>query len=91
MRQPNLAVGTYQSEGVMWRIVEDVAPASQLLLCMSSENSYEVVRQEPQPTKLYEIRGHESLTYAADWNRKGIVTASFYDRSLCLWNRPTSD
>lgn len=88
LRKPTLHEGSYHSEGVMWRIVEDIKPSNQLLLCMSSENKYEVVVKEESPQKLYEIGGHASLAYAADWNASQILTASFYDRLLCLWSKP---
>lgn len=59
---------------------------SQILLCISSDNKYEVISRDTFDKK-YEISGHESLAYAGDWNATHILTASFYDKLMCLWNR----
>jgi hypothetical protein len=78
-------VSKYEWGGTIWRIVPN-AKENEVILCNSSENKFQVVDMNNK--ELWNSgETHKSLAYAADWNGKDLVTASFYDKKLCYWSR----
>ena len=71
--------------GTIWRVLPR---NQQILLCNSSENKFQIVDQTLSVELWNSGTGHHtSLAYAADWSGDHLLTASFYDKKMCLWGK----
>lgn len=70
--------------GTIWRVIPNTQQ-SQVLLCNSSEKKFQVVDSTLAKEGWNSGQKHDSLAYAADWGRGSLITASFYDKKVCLW------
>ena len=72
--------------GTIWRIIPKEKDPNTIIICNSSENKFQVVDNQESKELWNSKNGHKSLAYAADWVGKDIITASFYDKTVCYWS-----